>query len=107
MAQTTTRNIAITQAQRRKRWLNRDRLTAIALLSPSIVAIAIFVYGFIAWSGYVSLSNWNTLTTDYSFAGLKNYQTIFNSGRFQTNIRNLIVFTTFFLCSCLVLGMLL
>jgi glucose/mannose transport system permease protein len=105
MAQTSTQNIAITQAKRRRRWLNRDRLTAILLLSPSVIAIAIFVYGFIAWSGYVSLSNWNTLTPDYSFVGLKNYQTIFNSGRFQTNIRNLIVFTTFFLVSCLILGL--
>ena len=51
MAQTSTQNIAIAQAKRRKRWLNRDRLTAILLLSPSVIAIAIFVYGFIAWIG--------------------------------------------------------
>src|SRR6266540_2549494 len=105
MEQTGTQNIALAQSKRRKRWLNRDRLTAILLLSPSVIAIAVFVYGFIAWSGYVSVSNWNTLTPDYTFVGFKNYQTIFNSGRFQTNIRNLIVFTTFFLFSCLVLGL--
>src|SRR5215470_5848869 len=107
MERTSTQNIALAQAKGRKRWLNRDRLTAILLLSPSVVAIAVFVYGFIAWSGYVSLSNWNTLTPDYTFIGFKNYATIFNSGRFQTNIRNLIVFTSFFLVACLVLGLLL
>ena len=72
MEQTSTQNVTIAQAKQRKRWLNRDRLTAILLLSPSVIAIAIFVYGFITWSGYVSLSNWNTLTPDYSFVGLKN-----------------------------------
>ena len=36
MEQTSTQNIAIAQSKRRKRWLNRDRLTAILLLSPSV-----------------------------------------------------------------------
>jgi ABC-type sugar transport system permease subunit len=37
----------------------------------------------------------------------ENYLTIFNTGRFQTNIRNLIVFTVFFLAACLIIGLLL
>ncbi|MGF2075815.1 sugar ABC transporter permease, partial [Enterococcus casseliflavus] len=80
-------------------------LTAILMLAPSVIAIAVFVYGFIAWTGYVSLSAWNQITPDYTFVGFENYVSIFNSGRFQTNIRNLIVFTAFFLFACLVLGL--
>ena len=34
-----------------------ETLLSIALLFPSIVAVAIFVYGFIAWSVRVSLAN--------------------------------------------------
>ncbi len=36
-----------------------------------IILILVFVYGFISWTGYVSLSNWNTIVPDFSFAGLK------------------------------------
>ena len=48
---------------------NKDRYLQIILISPSILAVAIFVYGFIAWSVRVSLSNWKGLTPDYSWAG--------------------------------------
>jgi glucose/mannose transport system permease protein len=107
MAQTTTRDISLPRATRRKRWLTRDRLTAMLMIAPSVIAIAVFVYGFIGWTGYVSMSAWDTIKPDYTFIGFKNYLTIFNNGRFQTNIRNLIVFTAFFLILCLAFGLLL
>ena len=50
------------------RWL-RTHWVPFAMLSPSIVAIAIFVYGFIAWSFRVSLSEWQGCTPDYKGAG--------------------------------------
>lgn len=77
------------------------------MIAPSLLAIGVFVYGFIAWTGYLSLTNWNSLASDFSFVGLKNYATVFNQGRFQTNIRNLIVFTTLFLSACLAIGLVL
>lgn len=100
-----TQDVTVTRAARRKRWLNQDRLTAMLMLAPSVIAIAVFVYGFIVWTGYVSLSAWNQIKPDYTFVGFENYTSIFNSGRFQTNIRNMIVFTTLFLFACLVLGL--
>src|SRR5512135_3339314 len=39
---------------------------SIALLLPSIIAVAIFVYGFIGWSVRVSFSKWTGLTPDYT-----------------------------------------
>ncbi|HWQ14673.1 MAG TPA: sugar ABC transporter permease, partial [Roseiflexaceae bacterium] len=89
------------------RWLNRDRVTALLMIAPSVVAVAVFVYGFIGWTALVSVTNWQGLKADFTFVGLQNYATIFNTGRFQTNIRNLVVFTVFFLAICLVLGLLL
>ena len=35
---------------------NKDKILAIVLVSPSIIALAIFVYLFIAWSVRVSVS---------------------------------------------------
>ena len=92
---------------RRTPWLTADRLTAILMIAPSALAIAVFVYGFIGWTGYVSLTKWSSISPDYTFVGFKNYVDIFNTGRFQTDIRNTIVFTAFFLVGCLGFGLLL
>ncbi|MBO9342477.1 MAG: sugar ABC transporter permease, partial [Roseiflexus sp.] len=85
---------------RQVRWMNRDRAIALLMIAPSALAIAVFVYGFIGWTAYISMTDWRGLMITTSFVGFENYLTIFNTGRFQTNIRNLIVFTVFFLASC-------
>jgi glucose/mannose transport system permease protein len=71
---------------------------------PSILFITVFVYGFISWTGYVSLSNWNSLVPDFSFAGFKNYQFLFNDFRFQADLRNTIVFTVLFIAAIIIIG---
>jgi glucose/mannose transport system permease protein len=83
-----------------------DRVVAILLILPSIIAIGIFVYGFIGWTGYVPLSRWRTLLPDYHFVGTDNYERLSNDFRFQADIRNTIVFTALFLLSATVLGFL-
>ncbi|MGC9529958.1 MAG: carbohydrate ABC transporter permease [Candidatus Bipolaricaulaceae bacterium] len=87
----------------RSRW-NREQTISILMILPSAVAIGVFVYGFIAWTGVVSLSNWNRLLPDYSWAGLRNYLQLFAHPRFQIDLRNLAVFTGLFLGSSLTLG---
>jgi len=89
------------------RRLPLDRLIAIALLAPSLLAVGIFVYGFIGWTAYVSLSNWNTFVPDLSFAGLTNYLALMRSFRFQADLRNTLVFTSTFLVTSLGIGFLL
>jgi glucose/mannose transport system permease protein len=81
-----------------------DRTVAVLLVLPSIVAVGIFVYGFIGWTGYVSLSRWRGLIPDYHFVGADNYQRLADSPRFQADIRNTIVFTALFLLSASVIG---
>ncbi|MBL4952972.1 sugar ABC transporter permease [Neobacillus sp. OS1-32] len=90
---------------KKKKKLNGDRLLAIAFLTPSIILAAIFIYGFIGWTGYVSLSKWNSLVPDFSFAGLKNYLFLFQDYRFQADIRNTIVFTVLFIGFVLIVGL--
>ncbi|MFD2705690.1 MULTISPECIES: carbohydrate ABC transporter permease [Salibacterium] len=89
----------------RRRRITRDQWTAAAFLAPSLILIAVFVYGFISWTGYVSFSNWNTLTPDFSFAGLSNYLYLFSDFRFQADLRNTLFFTLFFIGMVIVLGM--
>lgn len=85
---------------------NKDRYLQIILISPSILAVAIFVYGFIAWSVRVSLSNWKGLIPDYSWAGLQNYLDLFKDPRFMIDIRNTLIFTGVFVLGSIILGFL-
>lgn len=85
--------------------LKQDSFLSILLISPSIIAVLIFVYGFIFWSGRVSLSNWKGLTPNYEWAGFQNYINLFQDQRFQIDIRNTLIFTVLFVGGCLVLGL--
>lgn len=89
------------------RRLNRDRVISILLITPSVLAVAIFVYGMIAWTAVVSVSNANDLAFDMSFKGLANFASIFGNVRFQLDVRNTVVFTLCFVGISLVLGLLL
>ena len=86
---------------------NRDSILSVLLVSPSILAIFIFVYGFIAWSGRVSLSAWKGLTPDYTFVGVQNYLDLFKDPRFHIDIRNTVIFTIIFVIGSLILGIIL
>jgi glucose/mannose transport system permease protein len=83
---------------------DKDRILNILIISPSILAILIFVYGFIAWSVRVSLSKWKGLTPDYTWNGLKNYVELFSDARFAVDVKNTLVFTGVFVFGSLILG---
>ncbi|HEX9013063.1 MAG TPA: sugar ABC transporter permease [Anaerolineaceae bacterium] len=83
-----------------------ETLLSISLLAPSILAVAIFVYGFIGWSVRVSLSKWKGLNPDFTWVGLQQYIRLFdNDPRFLIDIRNTAMFTVLFIAGCLVIGL--
>lgn len=84
-----------------------DRLKAIFLVTPSILAIAIFVYGFIGWSLRVSMSKWRGLLPDYTFVGFQQYLDLLSDRRFGIDVRNTAIFTVLFLIVSLSIGLLL
>lgn len=86
------------------RW-NRDTMLAALFVSPSIIALAVFVYGFILWSVRVSLSNWKGLLPNYEWAGLDNYIALLQDPRFHIDVRNTLIFTTLFVGGSLLLGL--
>ena len=83
-----------------------ETILSIAMLLPSMVAVAIFVYGFIGWSIRVSLSKWKGLNPDYTWVGLQQYYNLFNNDpRFVIDIRNTAMFTVGFILGCLIIGL--
>jgi glucose/mannose transport system permease protein len=88
------------------RWLRR-RWVPLVMLAPSIIAIGIFVYGFIGWSLRVSFSRWQGLLPDYSWAGFDNFVALAGDPRFHIDMRNTLVFTTFFVGGAVGLGLVL
>ena len=83
-----------------------ETILSIAILLPSVVAVGIFVYGFIGWSIRVSLSKWQGLLPDYTFVGLKQYVDLLqNDPRFAIDMRNTAVFTVGFIFGCLIIGL--
>jgi glucose/mannose transport system permease protein len=94
-------------SKRRRRFLTSDRIIAFLLIAPSILAIAIFVYGFIGFTGFASFTKWNSLIPDFTLVGLSNFQKLFDTTRFQIDLRNTVTFTFLFLIFCLSLGLIL
>jgi glucose/mannose transport system permease protein len=86
---------------------DKDRILNILLISPSILAVFIFVYVFIGWSIRVSLSKWKGLNADYAWNGFNNYLELFKDPRFHVDIRNTLIFTGVFVVGSIVLGFLL
>jgi len=82
----------------------KDRRIAVLILLPMLLVLFIFVYGFIAWSLRISFTDWNSILPNMTSVGFENYQRLFSSQRFQTDIRNTIFFTLFFLVICIVGG---
>lgn len=86
---------------------DKDRFLSIVLITPSILAVLIFIYGFIGWSVRVSLSKWKGLNPDYTWNGLSNYINLFSDPRFAVDIRNTLIFTGVFVAGSILLGFIL
>lgn len=96
-------NVPVKRARKR----GVDRLIGPLLLSPSVIALAIFVYGFIGMTFWISMSNWDSAVMDLSLTKpwWAIYDSLFNMTRFQINIRNTLIFTVFFLLLAVGLGL--
>lgn len=77
------------------------------LVSPSLILLGVFVYGFLGWNLRVSLSDWRGLRPDYAYAGTDNYQRLPDDTRFTDDVENVLVFTAVFVVGTLLLGFLL
>ena len=85
-------------------WLERN--VPRILLAPSFVAVLIFVYGFIAWTAWVSLTR-SRLLPKYEIEGLIQYERLFAAPRWDTAMNNLFIFGALFIVVSMLLGLLL
>jgi len=76
------------------------------VLAPSFAAVLLFVYGFIAWTAYVSFTN-SRLLPKYEFKGLLQYEKLWQMDRWHVALDNLFVFSGLFILICMLLGLLL
>ncbi|HZW03718.1 MAG TPA: sugar ABC transporter permease [Anaerolineaceae bacterium] len=89
------------------RQFKRFRLFSFLLVLPSALALLVFVYGFISFTGIASVINWKKLKIDWTFVGLDNYLRLFENERFLIDLKNIVVFTILFLIATIVIGFLL
>ena len=86
----------------------RDRVEAALpkiVLGPTLLCALLFVYGFILWTGWLSVTE-SRLLPRYEFAGLVQYISLFNNERWWTALGNLGVFASLFIVVCMVTGLL-
>ncbi|WP_170329679.1 carbohydrate ABC transporter permease [Ruegeria arenilitoris] len=76
------------------------------VLAPSFIAVLIFVYGFIGWTAWVSLTR-SKLLPKYEIKGFIQYERLFDSPRWDTAINNLYIFGALFIVIAMALGLLL
>lgn len=77
---------------------------ALLLVSPTLIALGVFVYGFLGWNLRVSLSNWRGLRPSYEYDGFDNYTNLQDDSRFTNDVTNLVVFTIVFVVGALIVG---
>src|SRR6188474_778645 len=97
------------QVRKQRRFRNSERWLSAGFLTPSILAVFIFVYGFIGFTFWVSISNWKTNKRDLTVSEpfYKTYDTLMHTTRFQISLRNTFVFTVLFLILTIVGGLVL
>jgi glucose/mannose transport system permease protein len=76
------------------------------VLAPSFVLSFLFIYGFMAWNGYLSLSA-SRLLPNYGFVGIDQYVTLFESDRFRVALTNMGIFGGLFIGGAMALGIVL
>lgn len=105
MDTTLTRTEPTVRAAPHRQRFNWDRTLAILLIAPSLIAIAVFVYGFIGWTAVASVSRWDNVVPDFTFVGLLNFERLFANARFQQDLTNTVIFTIAFVIGCIAIGM--
>ncbi|HSW03058.1 carbohydrate ABC transporter permease [Aquabacterium sp.] len=76
------------------------------VVAPSFLLALFFIYGLIAWNGYLSLSA-SRLLPNYEFVGFGQYAALFESERFHVALKNMLIFGVLFIGGAMALGLLL
>jgi glucose/mannose transport system permease protein len=90
------------QASAIRRW-TAARMAQIAL-APSLAIIAIVVYGFMLWTGYISFTR-SMIMPNYSWAGMLNYQRLWANPLWLIAVQNIFIFGGLFILFSIAIGL--
>lgn len=76
------------------------------VIAPSFILAFLFIYGLIAWNGYLSVSE-SRLLPNYDFAGLDHYLTLWDNERFRVAMTNMLIVGVLFIGGSTLLGLVL
>ena len=76
------------------------------VLAASFIAILIFVYAFIIWTAWISLTK-SRLMPKYDIVGVIQYEKLFASPRWEVAFTNLFIFGFLFITISMFLGLIL
>lgn len=93
-------NSTLSPAARLSQWMPK------LVIAPSFILAMGFIYGLMAWNGYLSLSA-SRLLPNYEFVGIEQYVRLFESERWWVALTNLGIFGGLFLFFGMAIGLLL
>ena len=76
------------------------------VLAPSFAAVLVFVYGFIAFTAYLSFTD-SRILPSFNLVGLENYIKLFELRHWSTALQNLAIFGGLYIVLCTAMGLLL
>ncbi|MEY3992600.1 MAG: hypothetical protein RIS04_1363 [Pseudomonadota bacterium] len=76
------------------------------VVAPSFIISLLFIYGLMAWNGYLSMSA-SRILPNYEFVGLQQYAALLESDRFRVAMTNMGIFGVLFIGGAMVIGVLL
>ena len=85
-------------------WLQKNLPTIV--ISPSFAVILWFVYGFVLWTFYISLTK-SKMLPRYEFWGFEQHFRLWSNPRWFNAVENLLIFTVLFVVICLLIGIIL
>lgn len=94
---------------------HKDKILALLTIFPSVALIGVFVYGFIARTVYVSLSDWGTGAAlakhpTIHIIGFENYGQLFTgflNARFRQSVINAVFYSVFLIVGAILVGLIL
>jgi glucose/mannose transport system permease protein len=82
----------------------RNWLPGLLLISPSIILIAVFVYGLMGWNFQLAMTDKHSEVSEGNFVGLDNFLQLWGEERWTLSVQHLVLFTVVFVGGTLVLG---
>jgi multiple sugar transport system permease protein len=82
-----TQDVAQAQPKPRSRFDVEQTITGYALILPTVIFFLVFIVFPIAYSIWLSFLNWDGMSPDPRYIGLRNYERLFSNDRFWNSMR--------------------